>query len=685
MDYLDFNLEIEAGNGREYLVTVLSSPAGEARETMHFPFDELTLENQLLTLQNTLLRSVGKRRLILSPTELKVQNFGRALFNALFIGEVRSRYVVSQSEAAHQGKGLRLKLHFQSPEMAALPWEFLYDSNQVEYVCLSSNTPVVRYLELPNPPQPLTVIPPLRILGMTVSPKGLDDLDIEREKQRVEKATEYLQRKNLVEFTWLQGHTWQDLQRALRRGRPWHIFHFIGHGGFDINVDEGHIVLEDDEGKALYFRATSLGRLLIDHRSLRLIVLNSCEGARGSTHDIFSSTATILVRRGIPAVLAMQYEITDRAAIELSRAFYEALTDGLPVDAAVSEARKAISLSVENTLEWGTPVLFMRSPNGVLFAVDHGIGSSPQSTISAQQTQSLNPPSSSQQVLLQIEPQQQTMGALPVDPETERNAKSVQTPANDNPSYPSFQQTNSLAIQVREKCQQGDQLLKQQHYSQALHAYEEALSIEPQNFYAWNGKGTALYSQGNYKKAYDAYQRAIEIEPENPIVWVSAGLALKRLQRHQQALVHFERALNIDPKYIAAWIGKADTEMDMNQPEEAITSYEQALTYDQHSFQAWNGIGNARGYLRDYAGAVDAYSRALLINPRSCVCWCNKAEVLVRNGDNRAALEALNQATELDRNYTPAWRLKADVYEALGNHQEAQKARKRIKPWGLVN
>ena len=243
----------------------------------------------------------------------------------------------------------------------------------------------------------------------------------------------------------------------------------------------------------------------------------------------------------------------------------------------------------------------------------------------------------------------------------------------------------STSGSVREKCQAGDQLLKQQHYSQALHAYEEALSMEPRNFYAWNGKGTALYNQGNYKKAFDAYQRAIEIEPENPVVWVSAGLALKRPQRHQQSLVHFERALHIDPKYSAAWIGKADTEMDMNQPQEAIASYEQALTYDQQNFQAWNGLGNARSYLRDYAGAVGAYSRALLINPRSAVAWCNKAEALVRNGHNRAALDALNEATELDRNYTPAWVLKADVYEALGNHQEAQKARKRIKPWGLVN
>ncbi|MGH7455731.1 MAG: CHAT domain-containing protein, partial [bacterium] len=95
--------------------------------------------------------------------------------------------------------------------------------------------------------------------------------------------------------------------------------------------------------------------------------MNSCEGSRGSEHNLFSSTASILVRRGLPAVLAMQYEITDRAAIEFSRAFYEAIAEAMPVDAAVSEARKAVSFAVTNTVEWGTPVLHMRAPDGQIF------------------------------------------------------------------------------------------------------------------------------------------------------------------------------------------------------------------------------------------------------------------------------------------------------------------------------
>lgn len=238
---------------------------------------------------------------------------------------------------------------------------------------------------------------------------------------------------------------------------------------------------------------------------------------------------------------------------------------------------------------------------------------------------------------------------------------------------------------AREKCLEGDQFLKQQQYSQALHAYEEALNLDPLNFHAWNGKGTALYSQGNYKRAYDAYQRATEIDAENPVVWVSAGLALNRLKRFPQSLVHFERALKIDPTYVAAWNGKADAQLDMNMPEEAIESYEMALHHDEQSFQAWNGLGNARSILRDFAGAIEAYERALLANPRSAVAWCNKAEALIRHGHARAALDALHEATELDRSYARAWMLKAEVYELLGNPQEAQKARKRAKPWGLMN
>src|SRR5215208_3539880 len=365
-DYLDFDLEISGGSARNYSVAV-RSPAGEAQEEMRFPFDERQLRDKLKDLEIALLRSGGTRR-SLSTEEQTVQEFGRSLFEAVLVGKVGTCYYRSMDQAQQQGKGLRLKLHVQPPNLTVLPWEFLYDPDRDEYLCFSRDTPIVRYTDLRQPISRLTVAPPLRILGMVASPRDLDPLDVEHEKGLMDEAIESVQAEGLVEMTWLEGQTWRDLQRAMRRGGPWHIFHFVGHGDFDITAEEGLVAFADERtGRRHLLRSRDLARLLDGHPYLRLVFLNSCEGARGSEGDPFSGTAATLVRRGIPAVVAMQYQITDKAAIEFCSAFYESLADGLPVDAAVTEARVAVSM--DSMLEWGTPVLYMRSPDGRLFDI----------------------------------------------------------------------------------------------------------------------------------------------------------------------------------------------------------------------------------------------------------------------------------------------------------------------------
>ena len=369
MDYVDFDLEIDRHDGQTYAVSV-RSPVGEARTTAPLPFTAAQLEAHLLRLENALLRHVGPRRQILTPDEQAVQSFGEALFAFVFSGEPSSLYRECQREAGHRGQGVRLKLRIHPPELAMLPWEFLYDPRRADYLCLDANTPLVRYLDLAQVIRPLAVAPPLRILSMVASPSDQEPLDVETERRRLDQALAGLQTAGSVELHWLAGQTWRDLQQALRHG-PWHIFHFIGHGGFDAQRDQGLLLFTGDDGRAHRISATQLSRLLARQRdSLRLVLLNACEGARGGRQDLFSGTAATLVRSGIPAVLAMQYAITDAAAIEFARIFYGALADDLPVDTAVSDARNAINLRNERSLEWGTPVLYMRAADGRIFALE---------------------------------------------------------------------------------------------------------------------------------------------------------------------------------------------------------------------------------------------------------------------------------------------------------------------------
>ena len=168
-------------------------------------------------------------------------------------------------------------------------------------------------------------------------------------------------------MTWLEGDRWSDLSEALGQG-GWHILHFIGHGGFDAETDSGFLELSDDDGAALPVGATRIGRAAARSGDLRLVVLNACESASTGGAGAFSSTAAKFMQEGIPAVVAMQYEITDPAALAFAAGFYESLARGNPVDHAVTKAREIVRVS-QNSLEWATPVLFLASDESRLFDV----------------------------------------------------------------------------------------------------------------------------------------------------------------------------------------------------------------------------------------------------------------------------------------------------------------------------
>ena len=365
--YQNFDVEIRRGPGEKYEVAARNDPSGEAKEEVAFPFDEQKLERRLDKLRIAL--GSGRTRQVCSDDERPVQVFGRELFDTVFTGTVGALYDRSRDLAEEQGKGLRIRFRFSTPDLVSLPWEFLYDHRRGDYVSLSRNTPVIRYVELPQVIKPLRLTPPLRILCMVAGPHDCAPLDVGTEKDLIEKAVRPLGDRSLVQLEWCEGQTWRHLQQKMREG-PWHIFHFIGHGGFNVMADEGYIALASESGNSDPLLAHELARILADNTSLRLVVLNSCEGARSSGLDIFSSTSSILVRRGIQAVVAMQYAITDKAAIEFSRTFYESLATGYPIDAAMAEARKAMSNACRWGVEWGTPVLHMRSPDGMLFSIE---------------------------------------------------------------------------------------------------------------------------------------------------------------------------------------------------------------------------------------------------------------------------------------------------------------------------
>jgi WD40 repeat protein len=346
-------------------ILMCESPYGATSTRVPLPFTEAELTSALHEVETSLIRSYSKvlTRRTVSPEKAALE-FGSRLAEVLLDGDIRVLFEDCRRRAKEQRGRVRVLLETDGATVSQIPWEFAVDPKiRDDYLALRLS--FARYLRVSTPVPPLSVTPPLRVLGVHAHPSDRAQLDIDQEQESV--AALGSVSSDLVDVTWLDGDRWSDLSDALETG-GWHILHFIGHGGFDEELGSGFLELSDHAGAALRVPAAQIGAAAAQTGDLRLVVLNACESASTSGAGVFSSTAAKLMREGIPAVVAMQYEITDPAALAFAAAFYETLARGIPVDRAVTKGREIVRIT-QNSLEWATPVLFLASDDAHLFDV----------------------------------------------------------------------------------------------------------------------------------------------------------------------------------------------------------------------------------------------------------------------------------------------------------------------------
>ncbi|HVL59786.1 MAG TPA: CHAT domain-containing protein [Microbacterium sp.] len=360
-------IELEIGPGEEpgaWEVRVLRS-AGADTASASFRLDVDTLITRLPFMDSTVLASAVPARRVLTEGETEIQRVGTELFAAVFSGEVEEAYRTSRAVAKERGESLQVRLRLVAPTLAALPWESLYDPEAGVYVCRKE--PLIRQIPTTDAMEPLSLDPPLRVLAMVAAPSDLAAIDAKGERKRLETALGPHIARGRILVEWLDDVTWANVHEKLLSA-PWHVLHFVGHGSYDSSSDEGVLAFVGSDGRAEYVDASALADLLDQAEPTpRLVVINSCMSGTSSTDELYSGTAAALVNSGINAVAAMQFTISDAAAVAFSQGFYSALAYGRRIDEAVVSGRIAILGLGRDTLEWVTPVLCLRGDDTRLF------------------------------------------------------------------------------------------------------------------------------------------------------------------------------------------------------------------------------------------------------------------------------------------------------------------------------
>ena len=368
----NFDIELfdhdTVGNNETVKVRVARSPAGVQR-------DPITV-----SIPNTLRSSVkvlAKDVMSLDETLL----LGQELSRILLPNEANELFVNSRAQL-EDGEGLRIRIELRSLALADLPWEYSYlrpadfDSNAPErgFLALDRMLSLVRYEPVAQPPGSCRPLKDqqIQVAMLLANPDipGWSKLDLDSEVKVVESA---LSDEPGIVLSSHHNATTQTLNDCLD-SRP-HVFHFAGHGRFKMRpsdefgvyVGQGELLFENQAGSAEPVPAQDLASKMRGS-GVRLAVLNNCESAKRDALNAFTGVAPTLVRDGVPAVVAMQFNISDQHALVFARRLYHNLADHQSIDDSVTAARIAMFNHGGNyTRDWGIPVLYLRSEQAVLF------------------------------------------------------------------------------------------------------------------------------------------------------------------------------------------------------------------------------------------------------------------------------------------------------------------------------
>ena len=322
---------------------------------------------------------------------LDTEAYGRLLGGCLLSdGELRG-YVdktLALSQQAEQKLRLRVLVDRSAPELHNLRWETLRVLEDEGYLAMNENVLFSRYLHSYDwSPVRLRPKGELRALVVIANPVDLKEdrfeidgralaaVDVEGELERAKDGMKGVSEVvELVSDEEAPGTvTLEKMVEKLREG--YDIVYLVCHGALlprdaaePQSPREPYLWLEKEDGTADVANGNDLVQRIRDlsaPQRPQLVVLASCQsagkgGSSSTDEGALLGLGPQLAQAGIPAVMAMQGNITMETVAEFMPKFFEELVEDGQLDRAMAAARGR----VRERPDWWMPVLYLRLKGG---------------------------------------------------------------------------------------------------------------------------------------------------------------------------------------------------------------------------------------------------------------------------------------------------------------------------------
>jgi predicted O-linked N-acetylglucosamine transferase (SPINDLY family) len=177
---------------------------------------------------------------------------------------------------------------------------------------------------------------------------------------------------------------------------------------------------------------------------------------------------------------------------------------------------------------------------------------------------------------------------------------------------------------------QGQALLAQGRFDEALAAFEAELKSNPRELNALFGRANAFKALGRLAEARADFDAVLAERPGAAGALNNRGDTLLALQLPAEALSDFERALAIQPGMAQAHLGKGIALQRLHRLEESLPCFDRATQIWPDLADAYFFSALSRERLGQLVEAVAAYDKSLALEPDGFAAMVNRATVLLR-------------------------------------------------------
>lgn len=167
-------------------------------------------------------------------------------------------------------------------------------------------------------------------------------------------------------------------------------------------------------------------------------------------------------------------------------------------------------------------------------------------------------------------------------------------------------------------------------------------------------QGERLIKEGKYEQAIARLRLATERIPDNARAWNYLGLAYHGAQQPQKALQAYQRALELDRNLAATRYNIGCLLLEQGNPSAAVSELTTFTLLQPQSPEGWFKLGQANFQARQLQTAENNLNQALKLQPHNPEALNSLGLIQLQRSRLREAMVYFNSALQQQSNYAPA-------------------------------